>query len=321
MDVKNQLIKKNYALYNADCMDVLPGLKSNSVGFSVYSPPFPELYVYSNDPRDMSNVVKYEEGMEQYKYIVEQMHRITEPGRINAVHCMDLKKGTKYQRDFPGDIIKLHIDAGFEYYDRVTIWKDPWLIARRTRQRSLMHKMIVKDSTMTKTAGADYVLLFKKKGENKKPVEHPHGLKTYAGELVVPEDLIKSFQNFEGDQKLNRMSHWIWRRYASPVWDDIRSGRLLPYDEAKGDSEEKHVCPLQLDVIERMITLYSNENDTVVTPFLGVGSEAYMAVRMNRKALGVELKDTYFRQAVKNISEAKTMISEKQINMLDELEA
>lgn len=316
MGVKDQTITDNYALYNGDCMDVLPTLKDNSIDFSVYSPPFPQLYQYSDDPRDMSNCVTYEEGMEQYQFIIEQMHRVTKPGRLNAVHCMDLKKGTKYQRDFPGDIIRAHVDAGFEFYRRVTIRKDPWLIARRTRQRSLMHKMIVQDSTMTAGGGTDQVLFFKKGGENKEPVQNPNGLQSYAGELIVPDDLVAAYKGFTGDQKLNKMSHWIWRRYADDVWDDIRTGRLLPYDEARGNDEEKHVCPLQLDVIERCITLYSARGETVLTPFLGVGSEAFQAVVMGRKAIGVELKDTYYRQAVKNLEEAHLNRDDNQLSLL-----
>lgn len=317
MAIIDQVIEKEYALYNADCMEVLPDVKSNSVGFSVYSPPFPELYQYSNDPRDMSNCVEYQEGVEQFKYVIDEILRITKPGRLTAVHCMDLKKGTKYQRDFPGDIVRAHTDAGWEFYRRITVRKDPWLIARRTRQRSLMHKMIVQDSTMTGGGGTDQVLIFKKGGENKEPVGHPHGLKTYAGELVVPEDLHNAFKNFTGDQRTNRMSHWIWRRYADDVWDDIRTGRLMPYDEAKENEEEKHVCPLQLDIIERCIELYSNNGDIVFTPFLGVGSEAFQAVSMGRRAIGVELKETYFRQACKNMERASEISIDSQQNIFD----
>jgi DNA modification methylase len=304
MGIVAQTITDRYALYNADCMEVMPSIAKNSVGFSVYSPPFPELYQYSNDPRDMSNCTTYAEGMAQYDFIAQEVHRVTMPGRLTAVHCMDLKKGTRFQRDFPGDIIRANEAAGFNFFCRVTIWKDPWLIARRTRMRSLMHKMIVNDSSMCRVAGPDYVLVFVKSGENPEPIEHPMGLSSYAGEEPIPCELAARFQNYDGDQRKNLLSHWIWRRYASPVWMDIRSGRLLPYRAAKETEEEKHVCPLQLDVIERCLTLWSNPADRVLTPFAGVGSEVYEAVRLGRRAVGIELKESYYRQAMQNCAHA-----------------
>ena len=304
MAVIEQELTDWYALYNADCMEVMPDLKAESVGFCVHSPPFPELYQYSNDPRDMSNCVTYEEGLDQYRLIAKEIYRLMKPGRIAAVHCMDLKKGTYYQRDFPGDIVRIYQEAGFHFFCRVTIRKDPWLIARRTRMRGLMHKMIVQDSSLCRMAGPDYVMVFRKGGNNPEPITHPHGLKEYAGELPIPEELLEEFGNFKGDQRKNRLSHWIWRRYADPVWDDIRTGRLLPYEDTKENEEEAHVCPLQLDVIDRCLTLWSNPGDVVLTPFLGVGSEAYGAVRMGRKAIGMELKSTYYRQARLNVRKA-----------------
>ncbi|MCP4540283.1 MAG: site-specific DNA-methyltransferase [Chloroflexi bacterium] len=282
-------------------MEVLPTLPDASVGLSVYSPPFPELYQYSNDPRDMSNCATYEEGLLHYQFIVSQIHRLTMPGRMTCVHCMDLKKGTMYQNDFPGDIVRAHQEAGFNFVCRVTIWKDPWLIARRTRMRSLMHKTIVEDSSKCRVAGPDYVMMFRKSGENQEPITHKRGFKTYAGETPIPHDLVEKYANFKGDQKKNRMSHWIWRQYASPVWGDIRTGRLMPYIEARENDEEKHVCPLQLDVIERCLTLWSNPGDKVLSPFMGVGSEVYCAVENRRRGIGIELKSTYYKQAVKNL--------------------
>lgn len=301
MPIITQQITDRYAAYNADCMEVLPGLEAESVDFSVYSPPFPELYQYSNDPRDMSNCATYGEGIAQYQFVVNEIARVTKPGRVTAVHCMDLKRGSVFQRDFPGDIVRAHEAAGFNFFCRITIWKDPWLIARRTRMRSLMHKSIVNDSAGCRVAGADYVLVFRKSGENKEPIAHPDGLKKYAGEEPIPGDLLAGFSNYTGDQRKNLLSHWIWRRYASPVWMDIRSGRLMPYKEARETDEEKHVCPLQLDVIERCLTLWSNPGDVVLTPFLGVGSEAYASLINGRRAIGVELKETYYRQALRNI--------------------
>jgi len=320
MAVIEQKMTDRYAVYNADCMEVLPGLKSESVDFSVYSPPFPELYQYSNDPRDMSNCTEYSEGMAQYQFIVNEIHRLTKPGRLTAVHCMDLKRGTMYQRDFPGDIVRAHEAAGFNFFCRITIWKDPWLIARRTRMRGLMHKIIVEDSSKSRTAGADYVLIFRKSGDSAVPISHERGFSKYAGETTPPEDLVARFKNFEGDQRKNLLSHWIWRRYASPVWMDIRTGRLMPYKEARETDEEKHVCPLQLDVIERCLALWSNHGDTVLTPFMGVGSEIFGALINGRRGIGIELKPTYYRQACANIEYANetTEVSEQSEMDFDE---
>jgi len=304
MAVITQEITDKYAIYNADCMEVMPSLKPESVGLSIYSPPFPELYQYSNDPRDMSNCTKYEEGIEQFKFVINEIFRLTMPGRLTCVHCMDLKKGSYFQRDFPGDIVKAHEDAGFHFLCRVTIWKDPWLVARRTRMKSLRHKNICEDSSTVRIGPADYVLVFKKGGENAVKIKHPDGLKEYAGERELPQDLVERFANYKGDQRKNLLSHWIWRAYASPVWMDIRSGRLLPFEEARETTEEKHVCPLQLDVIDRLLILYSNPGDVVLTPFMGVGSEVFAAVAKGRRALGIELKETYYRQAANNVKAA-----------------
>jgi DNA modification methylase len=304
MTIIAQEIGERYAAYHSDCMEVLPDLASASVGFSVYSPPFPQTYEYSNDPRDMSNCVNYEEGIEQYRFVVREVFRLLKPGRLTAVHCMDLKHGTYYQRDFPGDIVRVHEAEGFSYLCRVTIWKDPWLIARRTRTRGLMHKSIVQDSSICRVAGADYVLVFRKGGKNTEPIGHRFGLKKYAGEKQPPHDLVERFRNYEGDQRKNLLSHWIWRRYASPVWDDIRTGRLLPFQDSKETDEESHICPLQLDVIDRCLALWSNPEDVILTPFMGVGSEMAGALNNGRRALGCELKETYFRQALANIKAA-----------------
>ncbi len=324
MAIIEQEIKGDYAIYNGDCMEVLPSIKHNSVHLSIYSPPFPELYQYSNDPRDMSNCKTYDEGMEQFQFIINEIYRATVPGRITAVHCMDLKKGTYFQRDFPGDIVRLHEKAGFHFFCRVTIWKDPWLIARRTRMRSLMHKSLVNDSSLCRIAGPDYVLIFKKGGVNNIPIQHPNGLKEYAGETLIPGYLLNEYLNFTGDQRKNKLSHWIWRQYASPVWSDIRTGRLLPYKEARETDEEKHVCPLQLDVIERLLILYSNPDEIVLSPFAGIGSEIYMALNLKRKAIGIELKPSYYRQMLKNIETVNNhkplslFETEENIDLLDE---
>lgn len=302
MPVIDQCLTDEYAIYNADCMEVLPELADGSVDLSVYSPPFPELYQYSDDPRDMCNCVSYEESIEQYRFVVREISRLTKPGRLSCVHCTDLKKTSLYQRDYPGDIIRIHEEADMRYFCRLTIWKDPWEFARRTRMKTLMHKQVsVLDSSESRVAPADYLLIFKKVGKNTVPIRHEKGFRYYAGETPLPADLVRDYGSFRGDPRENLLSHWIWRQYASPVWMDIRRGRLMPYDEAKDNPEEKHVCPLQLDVIDRCLVLWSNPGETVLSPFMGVGSEVYEAVVNGRKGIGIELKGTYYRQARQNL--------------------
>jgi DNA modification methylase len=275
------------------------------VDLSVYSPPFPELYQYSDDPRDMTNCTSYEESIEQYQFVVREVARLTKPGRLSCVHCTDLRRGSLYQRDFPADIVRIHENVGMHFFCRVTIWKDPWEFARRTRMKSLMHKTVsVTDSASSRIAPADYLLIFKKAGTNATPIKHEEGFRRYIGAKPIPNDLLRDYGNYRGDPRGNLLSHWIWRQYASPVWMDIRRKRLLPFQQARENEEEKHVCPLQLDVIERCLTLWSNPGEIILTPFMGVGSEAYAAVVNGRWALGVELKDTYYRQAAKNLEHA-----------------
>lgn len=314
MPVIDQLATDRYAVYNADCMEVLPGLPSESVGFAVYSPPFPELYQYSDDPRDMSNCTHYQEAVDQYGFVVREISRLLMPGRLTAVHCTDLKRDQIKQRDYPGDIIRVHEAVGLDYFCRITIWKDPWEFARRTRMTSLMHKTVVEDSSRSRVAPADYLCVFRKRGENPQPIMHPDGFREYAGAKAIPAQLAE-FANYKGDQRKNSLSHWIYRQYASPVWMDIRRGRLLPYREAREDPEEKHVCPLQLDVIDRCLDMWSNRGDTVLTPFMGVGSEVYEAVRMGRRGIGAELKATYYRQAAHNLEGVEERQLESAFNL------
>jgi DNA modification methylase len=308
MPIIDQHITEKYAIWNADTMEVMPTLPDESIDFCVYSPPFPAMFQYSNDPRDMSNVTTYEEGLEQYQFIVNEIFRLMKPGRLTAVHCMDLPKSKLTKNTFPSDIERAHIAAGFHYSCTITVWKDPWLIARRTRMKTLRHMDLCKDSAQVQVGPADYIKVFIKGGSNAEPVAHPTGLNTYAGATEMPEHLVKKYSNYVGDQKKNLLSHWIWRRYASPVWMDIRTGRLMPYLESKENEEEKHVCPLQLDVIERLLTLYSNPGDKVLTPFMGVGSEVFQALEMGRFAIGTELKPSYFRQAKKNLESVGKVI-------------
>lgn len=301
MAVIEQERTEQYAIYNGDCCEVLPDLPDESVHFAVYSPPFADLYNYSSSERDLSNCRDYDEFLGHYRFVVSELSRLTKPGRINCVHCCDIAiPGQKDgYRDFPGDIIRLHKELGFKYYGRVCIWKEPFRIAMRTRLQHLTHKNIARDSANCFPAGADYILLFKRRGVNAEPITHPTGLRDYHGEKPVPSDLA----GFAGEkrQQFNRLSQWIWRQYASAFWDDVRLDNVLPYKEAREADSEKHVCPLQLDVIERCIALWTNPGDVVLTPFMGVGSEVYTAVRRGRKAIGIELKTTYYRQASRNI--------------------
>lgn len=312
MAVISQTITDRYALYHADCMDVMQALPDASIHLSVYSPPFGGLYNYSSSERDLSNCADYDEFFVQYEFIVRELARITMPGRISAVHCMDVPKlGANIggYRDFPGDIIRLHERCGFEYLPRICIWKEPLGVRNRTMAKALTHRQIVEDSTLTNVAAGDYLIPFRKKGENPIPVEHPVGLLEYAGEREIPHELHK-YRGWTGKQTENRFSHWIWRQYASCFWDDIRIDHVLPYKESRDEDDEKHVHPLQLDVIERCVTLWSNEGETVFTPFGGVGSEAYGAVRLNRKAILAELKASYYRQAVANMERVDIKPSE-----------
>lgn len=304
MAVINQLIKPNYALYNGDCCEVVGDMPDNSMHLSAYSPPFCGLYNYSSDDRDMSNSISYEAFFKHYEFLVRQMARVTMPGRINVVHCMDIPNPGQQSGyfDLPGRIIDLHQRHGFDYYGRVTIWKEPLRVAIRTRLKHLTHKQLVKDSASSTIAAADFILIMKKRGENTIPVAHEIGFNTYAGSREVPPDLWK--YKGETDQRENKLSHWIWRQYASSVWDDIRVDRVLPYKEAREPEDEKHVHPLQLDVIERCVQLWSNPNETMMTPFMGVGSEVYGAVFNGRRGLGVELKASYYKQAIRNVVRA-----------------
>lgn len=345
MKVKNQVIEKNYAIYNGDCMDVLTQLENQSIDFSVYSPPFAGLYEYSSDIRDFSNCETKEKFIEQYDFLIKQIARVTKSGRLTAVHCQDiLTNVTKnFLWDFPHEIIRIHEKYGFHFCNRITVWKEPLKVRLRTMVRSLMHKLIVEDSTECFTAQPDYVLIFKKSGENQVPVTHENGLNIYpyfGANPISPEtyrsikgmrvnidavgtdldeydemwtNLLKKYENFKGDHKENKASHIMWRRYASSVWDDIRNENVLPFKDGKEEDDEKHVHALQLDVIDRLVVLYSNPDEVVLTPFMGVGSEVYSPVSLGRKAIGIELKDSYFKQAVLNLKDAeKRLTKEKQ---------
>lgn len=301
------VITDRYALYLGDAIEVMGNLPAESIHLSVYSPPFGGLYTYSSDPRDLSNAINRGEFFDHYEFVVRGVHRVTLPGRMSAVHCMDIPSGNSgldHLYDFSGDVIRLHQKCGFEYVARYHIWKEPLTVRNRTMTKSLSHKGVTIDSTRCSIANADYLLIFRRSGQNPIPVSHPEGLTEYAGERAMPADVLK-YRNWTGPQIENKFSHWVWRQYASAFWDDIRLDRVLPYQKARDEEDEKHVHPLQLDVIERALVLWSNPGETVLTPFMGVGSEVYGAVNNGRRAIGVELKPSYYRQAVKNIMAAK----------------
>jgi hypothetical protein len=305
--VIDQTITDNYAIYNGDCVDVMKGIPDGAVHLSVYSPPFGGLYHYSSDERDLSNCRDYDQFFEHYRYVVSELSRITMKGRCSAVHCMDVptgNTGSDAYIDFPGDIIRLHQEMGFHFVARHAVWKEPLWVRNRTMQKNLAHKTAVDDSIQCGVASADYVLIFRKKGENPVPVAHPTGFLEYAGDDSKMPAEVRKWRGFDGDQKTNKFSHWIWRRYASSIWDDIRMGRVLPYQESREADDEKHVHPLQLDVIDRVVQMRSNPGETVLTPFMGVGSEVWSAVTKGRRGIGAELKPSYYRQAVRNLANA-----------------
>lgn len=318
MAIIEQHISERYALYHGDCLEVMKDMPAQSVDFSIYSPPFCALYTYSSDLRDLSNSKNYDEFMTHYSMVVAGIARITKPGRCTAVHAMDVPDSCNlgnFLTDFPGDIIRLHERHGFKYIARHHIWKEPLGVRNRTMAKGLAHKTVVVDSTLCDVAGADYLLVFRKHGKNAVPVDHERGLTEYYGEDQPPPDLA-SFKNWSGDQKLNKWSHHIWRRYASSSWHDVRLGNVLPYQAARDENDERHVHPLQLDVIARAVELRSNPGEVVFTPFMGVGSEVYQAVAMGRKGIGAELKKTYYNQAVKNVETAGQKREQEEMPLL-----
>lgn len=306
MAIAAQELTERYALYQGDCLEVMPVLPEGSVHLSIYSPPFGGLYCYSSSDRDLSNCRDYEQFFEHYAFVVRAIHHLTMPGRMTAVHCADIATGNTgldSLMDFPGDIIRLHKRFGFEYVARYHVWKEPLGVRNRTMTKALAHKSVVDDSSRCTVASADYLLVFRKKGKNPVPITHPTGLLEYAGERKMPADLLR-YRGHTGNQIENRYSHWIWRQYASAFWDDVRIHRVLPFRAARDSEDEKHVHPLQLDVIDRCLVLWSNEGENVLTPFMGVGSEVYGAVMAKRRGIGVELKPSYYQQSLKNVRAA-----------------
>jgi DNA modification methylase len=310
MAVADQRVTEKYAIYNGDSCEVLPTLPDDSVHLSIYSPPFATdaggLYHYSSSERDLSNSDSYALFFEHYSFIVQELFRLTPPGRVTAVHCADIPTGNTgrdHLRDFSGDIIRLHEKLGWFYAARYAIWKDPFEVYIRTLAKNLRHRSMTEDSSRCTCAAADFLLVFRKPGENKVPIAHPSGLMEYAGARKIPADRLK-YKGWAGKQTENKYSQWIWRQYASAFWDDVRSENVLPFRDCKEPDDERHVHPLQLDIIERAVILWSNPGETVLTPFMGVGSEVYGAVKNGRRGIGVELKASYYRQSLKNVAVA-----------------
>lgn len=282
MEVINQYLGRNFALYNGDSCEVLQGLEDESIDLSVFSPPFADLYTYSDSERDLGNCKNADEFYVHFKFIAEQLNRVMKSGRNVCIHCMDLpslkfRDGFIGLKDFPGEIIRIFEDAGFIYHSKVTIWKNPVVAMQRTKAIGLLHKQLKKDSTLSRQGIADYIVVMRKKGENKVPVTHTN-------------------DNFPVEK---------WQEWASPVWMDINQSNTLQANSARDEKDEKHICPLQLDVIERCVELWSNEGEVVLSPFAGIGSELYQSLKMKRKAIGIELKTTYYNQAVKNCINAE----------------
>ncbi len=277
----NNVVTEDYALYHGDSCEVIKGIPTNSIHFQIYSPPFASLYVYSSSDRDLGNSRTYEEFWQHYKYLIAEQFRVQKEGRLISIHCMNLptskvNDGYIGIRDFRGDIIRAYQEAGFIYHSEVCIWKDPVIAMQRTKALGLLHKQIKKDSSMSRQGIPDYLVTMRKPGVNPEPITHTN----------------ESFPVA------------IWQRYASPVWDDINPSKTLQYMAGRDGDDERHICPLQLEVIERAMDLWSNPGDTVFSPFMGIGSEGYVSVEKGRKFIGIELKESYFNLSTKNIKAA-----------------
>ncbi|KAA6348685.1 Modification methylase HindIII [termite gut metagenome] len=286
----NQIVTENYAIYNGDCIEIMPMIPAESIGLSIFSPPFAELYTYSDEIADMGNSKDYKEFFSAFQFLVNDLYRVMMQGRNVCVHCMDLpiqkgKEGYIGLRDFSNMIRECFENVGFIYHSRVTIWKDPVIEMQRTKALGLLHKQIKKDATMSRVGLPDYILVFRKDGERSNPVQCNISVDT-------------------------------WQKYASPVWHDINYSNTLNLNGSRDEKDEKHICPLQLDTIDRLITLYSNKGDTVLTPFAGIGSEIYQAILRGRNGIGIELKESYFNVAVKNCE--KAVQSKNQLALFDD---
>ncbi len=299
----NQVITNEYAIYQGDCVEVTRGLPDNSIHYSIFSPPFSSLYTYSNSERDMGNSRNDDEFYKHFRYLINELYRVTMPGRLLSFHCMNLPTSKAHHgyigiRDFRGELIRAFIDAGWIYHSEVCIWKDPVVAQQRTKALGLLHKQIVKDSCMSRQGIPDYLVTMRKPGVNPEPVKGC--FEEYHGETEEPD---RSKYTTDDDNR-NWYSIEVWQRYASPVWMDIRPSNTLQFRSAREEKDERHICPLQLDVIARGVELWSNPGDIVFSPFAGIASEGYQAIKMGRRFVGVELKESYYKIGAKNLEMA-----------------
>lgn len=305
--VLSQAMGKGWHLYNADCVDGVRSIPSGSVGLTLFSPPYQSLYVYSNSARDMGNCRTESEFYRHFQFLLDELARVMMPGRIVAVDCQNVpamkgKDGYIGIKDFRGDLIRMFIQCGFVFHSEHVIWKDPLIEATRTKTVGLLHKQLCKDSAMSRAGLPQYLLAFRKPGDNPVPIKKPNGVDYFIG---------------DNPPSGGNLSHERWRRYASPVWMDINSTRTLNYREARDDQDEKHVCPMALDIIERAIWLWSTEGDVVFDPFSGIGSTGYCAIRAGRKSIGFELKPSYFKLATSNLRAAEREHHENSRTLFD----
>lgn len=301
--VINQKITDRWGIYHGDCIPVIKGIPNDSIHYSIFSPPFASLFTYSNSERDMGNS-KDGSFSSHFEYLIPELYRVLMPGRLLSFHCMNLPltmgaDGVIGLKDFRGDLIRLFIKYGFIHHSEVVIWKDPLLQAIRTKKLELAHKQISKDSSRCAMGYPDYVITMRKPGENTEQISHGRGFERYIGEKEEPK--VKK----NNDPRVNKYSHQVWQRYASPVWFDIRQTNTLNVKLAREKNDERHICPLQLDVITRCLELWTNKNDIVLSPFAGIGSEGYAAIQMNRRFIGIELKKSYYIQSIKNLIASK----------------
>lgn len=302
----DQCVTERYAIYQGDCVEVLRGLPSDSVHFSIFSPPFSSLYSYTDAMADFSNVRTDAEFFAGFEFLVAELGRVMMPGRIVAFHCINLpstkeRDGFIGIRDFRGDLIRLYQKHGFIFHSEVVIWKDPLVAATRTHAIGLAHKQLVEDSSICRVGIPDYVVAMRKPGNNPEPISHkPAGFDRWIG----PENGEPKAE-WKADPKRNKYSHEVWQRYASPVWFDINPSDTLQKESAREDDDSRHICPLQLTVIRRTLELWSNPEDVVLSPFAGIGSEGYVALQEGRRFVGIELKESYYRQAVRNLANAQ----------------
>lgn len=302
--VYNQEITDKWSMYHGDCIKVIQGLPNESIHFSIFSPPFLSLYVYSDSNEDMGNSKTDKQFYSHFSFLIPELLRVLKPGRLISIHCSLVPMTMQHEgiiglKDFPGQLVNLFQSFGFIYHSKVMIWKDPLVQATRTKMLTLAHKQISKDSSRCAQGFADEILTFRKPGENPEPISHDRGFEQYIGEQAEPKYPKKD------NPKINKYSHHVWQRYASPIWWDINQSDTLNFRAARDDRDERHICPLQLQVITRCLELWTNPEDVVLSPFAGIGSEGFESVRMGRKFIGIELKESYYLHAIKNLKLAE----------------